>query len=197
VRGGGGGDRAHAVGQTREDDTAVPPSTAVFEDGLFICLSWRQPGGGEVLEWLHSTGCPWSVTTACAEAGSGHLEVLRWLRERGCQWDTGTCAHAARSGHLRVLQWAREHGCPCNWLTPANAAFGGNVAVLQWAREQDCPWDMATCTCAAMGGHLEVLQWVRENDATGEVWNENDVRTHAFGPRKQEVLTWLDELGAP
>jgi hypothetical protein len=42
-----------------------------------------------------------------------------------------------------------------------------------------------------------VLQWVRENDATGEAWDEIRVRYHAAGPRKQEVLTWLDELGAP
>jgi len=38
---------------------------------------------------------------------------------------------------------------------------------------------------------------VRENDATSEVWNELLARIHAIGPRKQEVLTWLDELGAP
>jgi hypothetical protein len=48
-----------------------------------------------------------------------------------------------------------------------------------------------------MDGQLEVLQWVRENDATGDTWNEIRVRTYAGGPRKQEVLTWLDELSAP
>jgi hypothetical protein len=53
-----------------------------------------------------------------------------------------------------------------------------------------------TPTWAAQSGHLEVLQWVRENDATGGVWNENTVRQHAGGPRRQEVLTWLDELSA-
>ena len=37
------------------------------------------------------------------------------------------------------------------------------------------------------------MQWVREN-AIGEPWDENLVRTHAAGPRKQEVLTWLDRL---
>jgi hypothetical protein len=48
-----------------------------------------------------------------------------------------------------------------------------------------------------MAGHLEVLLWMQENDTTGEVWNENTVRAYAGGPRKQEVLTWLDELSAP
>jgi hypothetical protein len=49
---------------------------------------------------------------------------------------------------------------------------------------------------AAQAGHLEVLQWVRENDANGEAWDEFCVRTHAAGPRKQEVLTWLDQLSS-
>ena len=79
------------------------------------------------------------------------------------------CLHAANAGHLAVLRWAREHGCP---------------------------WDSITCIYAAMTGRLEVLQWVRDNDATGEVWYENIVRQHAFGPKKHEVLTWLDGLSA-
>jgi len=41
------------------------------------------------------------------------------------------------------------------------------------------------------------LQWVPENDATGEVWDEHNVRQFAIGQRKQEVLTWLDGLSAP
>jgi hypothetical protein len=68
--------------------------------------------------------------------------------------------------------------------------------VLQWAREQHCPWDWVTLAWAAESGHLAVLQWVRENDATGEVWNEDRVRNWSGGPRKQEVLTWLDQLSA-
>jgi hypothetical protein len=82
-------------------------------------------------------------------------------------------------------------------VTPANAAEGGHLAVLQWAREHSCPWTSYACIFAAAAGQLEVLQWMRENDATGEVFAEGRVRRHAGGPRKQEVLTWLDELSAP
>jgi len=38
---------------------------------------------------------------------------------------------------------------------------------------------------------------VQEHDATGEVWSERRMRRYAAGPRKQEVLTWLDDLSAP
>jgi len=124
----------------------------------------------EALQWLHNTGAQWDADTCAGAAGGGHLKVLTWLHTHGCPWTASTCAHAARFGHLHVLQWAREHGCR---------------------------WKSHTCIFAASAGHLEVLQWVRENDATGEVWNENRVRRSAGGPRKQEVLTWLDELRAP
>jgi len=128
-------------------------------------------GGGnrEVLEWLHSTGCPWNAETASAAAGGGHLEVLLWAREHGCPWDRWTCARRSvrATARVRVLQWAWEHHCPWDCVTPASAAYGG---------------------------HLAVLQWARENDATGEAWSENTVRRYAAGPRQQEVLTRLDEL---
>jgi len=95
--------------------------------------------------------------------------VLRWARAHDCPWDVFTCAYAADGGHLEVLQWAREHGCP---------------------------WGSGTCLYAAVYGQMEVLQWVRENVATGQVWNEDDVRRFAGGPRKLEVLAWLDGLHA-
>jgi len=161
------------------------------------CSHAARSGNREVLEWLHNTGCPWNAATASAIAGSGHLEVLQWAREQGCPWDARTCAHAARYGHLRVLQWAREHHCLWNPSTTAWAASGGHLAVLQWARKQGCSWDTCTCSFAAQAGQLEVLQWVRTNDATGEVWEVNRVRRFAAGPRKQEVLTWLDGLSTP
>ena len=96
-------------------------------------------GNQEVLEWLHSTGCPWGSTTAFVAAGEGHLEVLKWLHNHGCPWDIWTCAYAAEGGHLRVLQWAREHHCPWASWTPAMAAGGGHLEVLQWARAHGCP----------------------------------------------------------
>ena len=161
------------------------------------CSYAARCGNREVLEWLHHTGCPWDVATACAAARGGYLEVFRWAREHGCPWDEWTCADAARFGHLEVLQWAREHGCPWGWATPAWAARYGHLAVLQWAREHHCPWASSTCVYAALNGQLEVLQWMRENDATGEVFAEHRVRRHAGGSRKQEVLTWLDEPSDP
>ena len=120
--------------------------------------------------------------------------MLEWLHNTGCPWDARTCRFAAAGGYLEVLQWARAHGCPWDSLTTGWAAECGQLAVLQWAREHHCPWNEGTCMYAAVAGQLEVLQWVREHDTTGDVWDEDLVRDHAKGPRKQEVITWLDEL---
>ena len=138
------------------------------------------------------------VQTACSIAACyGNQGVLEWLHNTGCPWDVVTAFAAARGGHLEVLKWAREHGCPWDEVTCARAAEGGHLAVLQWAREHHCPWNSIVCLSAAVTGQLEVLQWVRENDATGEVWSERRVRNYAKWPRKQEVLTWLNQLSAP
>ena len=160
------------------------------------CSHAARGANREVLEWLHNTGCPWDAETCWMAAGGGHLTVLQWAQENGCPWNTGVCSSAARFGHMRVLQWAREHHFPWDSSTPALAAAGGHLTVLQWARKRGCPWEWDACFDSAMYGHLEVLQWVRENDLTGEAWDEDRVRTFAGGPRKQEVLTWLDELSA-
>jgi hypothetical protein len=159
--------------------------------------SYAAYGGDlDALEWLHDTGCPWTVGTTCAAAGGGHLEVVKWLHNSGCPWDVTTCAYAAEGGHLRVLQWARKHHCPWNFWTPTLAARGGHLAVLQWAREHGCPFESRPCIWAAQAGQLEVLQWMRV-DGDAKVWNENDVRRCAAVHGKQEVLTWLDELSEP
>ena len=161
------------------------------------CSHAARCGNRLALEWLHNTGCPWDARTACAAARGGHLEVVTWLHTNDCPWGFMPCAHAAAGGHLEVLQWTHEHHCPWDSFTPAWAAEGGHLAVLQWAMQHVCPWNKHTTVCAAGAGQLEVLQWVWENDTTGAAWDEMYVRVYADGPKKQEVLTWMDPLGAP
>ena len=108
-----------------------------------------------------------------------------------------TCHAAASGGQLDVLRWVRAHGATWDKRTCEMAAYNGHLEVLQWLRANDCPWEEWICANTAGQGHLEVLQWVSENDATGKVWNESAksiVRRSAMGPRKKEVLAWLDGL---
>jgi len=153
------------------------------------------------LRTLCHLGCwlpPLCVKEACSYAARcGNRDVLEWLHNTGCLWTSATCALAADGGHLEVLQWAREHGCPCGAVTSTNAARSGHLEVLRWAREHSCPWHAEACIYAARAGQLEVLQWIRENDADNRVWSAIRVRRNAAGPRKQEVLTWLDEVSGP
>jgi len=138
------------------------------------------------------------VKEACSHAARcGNREVLQWLHNTGCPWDATTCAVAAGRGHLEVVKWLHSHGCPCDWRVCAFAAEFGHLLVMLWARAHHCPWDSGICSGAAMRGHMEVLQWIRENDENGEVWDEHRVHRFNGGPKKQEILTWLDGLSGP
>jgi len=161
-------------------------------------MQWAKRAKREAPGHLEYRLPPLCLKEACLHAArGGNREVLEWLHNTGCPWNEVTCALAAGGGYLEVLQWAREHHCPWNSLTTTWAAEGGHLAVLQWAREHHCLWYSYACMYAAEAGQLEVLQWVRANDETGDVWNQDLVRRSAVGPRKQEVLTWLDELSDP
>jgi hypothetical protein len=171
----------------------------------------------EVVQWLHNRGCPWKSGPPAVKSGlpavTAALAALADVAELDAAADQDaaaelaahvafyvTCDAAAGGGHLEVLRWAREHGATWHEETCIAAARGGHLAVLQWLREHDCPWNSNVSYDAALGGHLEVLQWMRENDADerrGRVWDEFLVRAYADGPRKQEVLTWLDQLSGP
>ena len=77
MRGGGGGDRAHAVGQARDEEAP------------------RVPGG------LMYPFPPLCVQAACCShaARGGNLEALEWLHNNGCFWDAAATSAAARGGH--------------------------------------------------------------------------------------------------
>ena len=113
------------------------------------------------------------VRDACSlAAAGGHLEVLQWLHSTGCPFDTVTCAAAAAGGHLKVLKWLHSTGCPWDSETSYCAAAGGYLEVLKWLHNTRCLWDEDTCFAAAEGGHLEALKWLHN---TGCPWDEDNV----------------------
>jgi hypothetical protein len=58
VRGGGGVDRAHAMGQTREEDSTQAPPTIVCAECLFTCRSlWEPRGVGVAARHRLPVGC--------------------------------------------------------------------------------------------------------------------------------------------
>jgi hypothetical protein len=70
-------------------------------------------GNLEMLEWLHSAGCPWDANTAESAAESGNLELLQCLHSAGFPWNNEyTCRAAADVGSREMLQWVIDHGCP-------------------------------------------------------------------------------------
>jgi hypothetical protein len=138
----------------------------------FLCS--KAAGGGyyDVLEWLHSQGCPWTKTTCSYAAGAGHLEILKFARAKGCKWDEDTAKYAITNGHLEVLKWACENGCKTGKtsLLMNTAAYHGRFEIIKYLHEIGCTWEARTCALAAEGrfenlvrGYLEILKWLRDH----------------------------------
>jgi hypothetical protein len=89
------------------------------------------------LRWLHEHGVAGmdKTTTEYAALG-GHADVLDWLHSAGCPLGSKICTYAAIGGYLPVLKWARAHG-GCGWdrHTCAQLAARGKE-VLAWILEQ-------------------------------------------------------------
>jgi hypothetical protein len=159
--------------------------------------------------WAAEHSCRINGELTCMDiTRAGNLEALKWAREHGPRpgmgaretgplpWDITTIRHAVLKGHLEVVKWAHDNGAPWDESCTAAAAGEGQLEVLKWLREQGCPWDARTLEWAAMYGQLEALKWVRENSATWDETVKNVVRKTVHesycGPRKQEILQWLD-----
>lgn len=68
----------------------------------------------DLLKYLYSVQCSWSVHATMFAARYGHMECLRYLHEQQCPWDTSTPRMAALYGQLHCLRYALENGCACD-----------------------------------------------------------------------------------
>jgi hypothetical protein len=92
----------------------------------YLCANAAAAGQLEVLKWLRSIGCFWSLWTSQCASEKGHLEVLQWAQSNGCAWNEYGCDAAARGGHLNVLEWSISNGCPFRKETCINEATKNN-----------------------------------------------------------------------
>lgn len=123
------------------------------------CLATR-----ESLEEAHRcAGLDWGPEITAFAAEKGNLAWLRYLHTSGCPWDVTTCHSAAVAGRRGCLQYAHENSCPWSSETANFAAISGSLECLCYAHEHGCPWTADTCFFAARWGHLECLRYVHEH----------------------------------
>jgi hypothetical protein len=66
----------------------------------------------EILQALHSIGCPWDEDCFQRAVIRGDMEILRWLRAERCPWDESTFTSAINRGNLEIIRWLYEEKCP-------------------------------------------------------------------------------------
>jgi hypothetical protein len=77
---------------------------------------------------------PWNTHISQNAAGGGHLEVLQWLHSNGCPCEIITYVSAAEGGHLAILKWADANGYDCkfnNWVFEAAKNYGHHD-IIEW-----------------------------------------------------------------
>ena len=134
-------------------------------------------GNIELLQYLFQSACPFTDTSACAEAVISHLcsnnhtkslEVLQFLHQHNAPWTEETCKNAARDGNLEALHYARSNGCPWNCSSLEEAARYGHYDVVKYCLENACPFGDVVCRkCMENPNHdqaLRILKLLRSFD---------------------------------
>ena len=127
------------VGMTR---WLFAPNVPKGRWGLTGLLHCAAPDGHlGIVRWMRDTKqCPWDILTCVCATGSGSLEVLEWLHTKGCPWNLGnvatpqlwagtwTCCGLAVGAGSRVLPVGRVDLCTrrCG-AAPAGAAVGAGA----------------------------------------------------------------------
>jgi hypothetical protein len=67
----------------------------------------------ELLQWLHSNGCPWSIDeVASAAVYKDNVDMLKWLHSVGPEWSYELKQHllfaACLCDHISIATWLRE-----------------------------------------------------------------------------------------
>lgn len=133
------------------------------------CIIAIERGNLLTVVWLIKNRKPSVCLTAhmCEVAAeNGHLEILQWLHSIGCPWDSATCEGAAEFGHLECLKYALENDCAITERTFLLAAEVGNFPCLKYLYENGYSFNIHLTNYYAANGQLEKLRIAIEEGFT-------------------------------
>jgi hypothetical protein len=89
-----------------------------------------------LLQWLHSSSCPWSEPAVLHNAARGAVAMLEWLLTVTATWTSSAkqqmLYHAAWCDKLDAVQWLQTRGAP--WPLK----FAGRKLLLQFINARAC-----------------------------------------------------------
>jgi len=151
----------------------------------------------DVMRWLRKRGCmfdlSWYAKSSDFAVKGGHLEVIKWLHESGGAFDTDSSRRAAFYGKLDILKFLYSHNLCWGFTSPVSTRRGSLYPTYPTSAPQFTlgQWK-SVCRSAAEGGQLEVLKWWAPS-VRSALYSafQHTVRVYASGPRKEEILRWL------
>jgi hypothetical protein len=167
--------KSYAVAKTGDLATmkAMHAGNPPLEWDRSTCMQAASYGHLEMLQWMHSQGCPWDYRTTRAAAERGDIAMLAWLREPHvvagtgpCPWNSDTAAGACAAGQFEALVWMVE-GPGAGAGTSTGTGVGTDIGTCT---DTGVPLDAGCCAAAAQLGRLDMLQYLRRK---GCAWDKN------------------------
>jgi hypothetical protein len=120
----------------------------------------------DILKWLKQRGCVFTADTCAAAARSLQAaQMLEYLHSEGVPFDVSTMTEAIACQTLPLVQWLHKHGCPLSEEASLAASKLKDLAPLSWLHSVGCPcdyWEM--CYAGLVNGFADLMQWIIDND---------------------------------
>jgi hypothetical protein len=122
-----------------------------------------------LLQWLHSSSCPWGENSVLMNASrGGSVAMLEWLQTVTAPWSadskTRMLTRAASTSSLAAAKWLRAQGA--EWPSKSGKSEGHrsprwSLAAVQWAIASGSGW--LDCHCEDFKYAADVLNWAHAN----------------------------------
>jgi hypothetical protein len=180
-----------------------------------ICTQSTEPE--QVMTLLRLHGVPWDAMLCNCAALHARLPLLQWLHSSSCPWSEPAVLHnAARGGAVAMLEWLLT--VTAAWTSSAkqqmlyHAAWCDKLDAAQWLRARGAAWpekfagQYNGAKAAAATVHqcwsLSAVQWVIAAGSGWLDWKCGDYAANKFSSlaAKQHataVLKWAHSHGCP
>jgi hypothetical protein len=163
-----------------------------------------------VLLLVKQHGCDWSDHLCSAAVSANKLELLQWLHSSGCPWDVDRLRSTAfRLDNLTLLKWLYSVTQPWSKRVLKEqlliAGCDENLELAKWLREIGAPWPRRLYWDEGLGGGFwdpPMIAWALANGCKWGHWRCEDLLPEHWsgggcGEQACDLLRYAHENGCP
>jgi hypothetical protein len=166
-------------------------------ESIVTCDDAAKKGNMEVLDLLHSYGCPWDSSTFCiAMSGGATLEQLQWMANAGCPATNEIGVNIAVSrGDKEIVTWLLNltpRPCELREVACETAIEHDQFDMVPWLVSLGCPVSVPRCiVAAARANHVVALDWLVVHDPDLAATIPPCAATASAAAGHVEALRWI------